>query len=183
MADWFNLQFKASEKQSLALSYLRDNVTRELGYWGGAWGWKSYVWVVWLWMMAHKYPWTRRFIWRKELSNLVKTTLNTYYKFWQDYQIPMNLMGRLDKKYNIIKFLNGSEILLLDCATQPADPLFTRFGSLELTWGFIDESNEIDEQAITILKTRISRQKNKEYGLIPKLLETFNPDQGHVKRR
>ena len=36
-------------------------------------------------------------------------------------------------KYNIIKFSNGSEILLLDCATQPADPLFTRFGSLELT--------------------------------------------------
>lgn len=143
----------------------------------------SYIWVVWLWMMAQKYPWTRWFIWRKELSNLVKTTLNTYYKFWQDYQIPINLMGKLDKKYNIIKFLNGSEILLLDCATQPADPLFTRFGSLELTWGFIDESNEIDEQAITILKTRISRQKNKEYGLIPKLLETFNPDQWHVKRR
>ena len=72
-------------------------------------------------------------------------------------------MGRLDKKYNIIRFTNGSEILLLDCATQPADPLFTRFGSLELTCGFIDEANEIDEQAVTILKTRIARQKNKEY--------------------
>ena len=83
--------------------------------------------------MAHKYPGTRWFIGRKELSNLVKTTLNTYYKFGQDYKIPMHLMGKLDKKYNIIKFLNGSEILLLDCATQPADPLFTRFGSLELT--------------------------------------------------
>ena len=183
MAEWFNFEFKASEKQALALEYLQDDVTRELGYWGWAgWG-KSYVWVVRLFMMAQKYPGTRWFIGRKELSNLVKTTLNTYYKFWQDYNIPMHLMWRLDKKYNIIKFLNGSEILLLDCATQPADPLFTRFGSLELTGWFIDESNEIDEQAITILKTRISRQKNKEYWLIPKLLETFNPDQGHVKRR
>lgn len=113
----------------------------------------------------------------------MKTTLNSYYKFGMDYEVPLSLMGRLDKKYNIIKFNNGSEILLLDCATQPADPLFTRFGSLELTWGFIDESNEIDEQAIEILKTRISRQKNREYSLIPKLLETFNPDQWHVKRR
>jgi len=63
----------------------------------------------------------------------MKTTLNSYYKFGMDYEVPLSLMGRLDKKYNIIKFNNGSEILLLDCATQPADPLFTRFGSLELT--------------------------------------------------
>ena len=112
----------------------------------------------------------------------MKTTVNTYYKLWQDYEIPKKFMGHLDKKYNIIRFENGSEILLLDCATQPWDPLFTRFWSLELTWGFIDEANEIDEQAVTILKTRIARQKNKEYWLIPKLLCTFNPDQWWVKR-
>lgn len=180
---WFNFNFKATEKQGIALEYLTDDITRELGYGGAAWGWKSYVWVVWLWMMANKYPWTRWFIGRRELSNLVRTTLNTYFKFGQDYNIPMNLMWKWDKKYNIIRFTNWSEILLLDCATQPADPLFTRFGSLELTWWFIDEANEIDEQAITILKTRISRQKNKEYWLVPKILETFNPDQWHVKRR
>ena len=92
-------------------------------------------------------------------------------------------MGRLDKKYNIIKFLNGSEIMLLDCAYQPSDPLYSRFGSLELTSGFIDESNEVEFSAINILQTRIGRQKNMEYGLKAKLLETFNPDQWHVKER
>ena len=112
----------------------------------------------------------------------MKTTVNTYYKLGQAYEIPAKFMWKLDKKYNIIRFENWSEILLLDCATQPADPLFTRFGSLELTGGFIDEANEIDEQAVTILKTRIARQKNKEYKLIPKLLCTFNPDQWWVKR-
>lgn len=179
----FNLEFKASEKQALALSYLMDNKTKEIGYGGWAgWG-KSYIWVAWLWMMCHKYPWTRWFIWRRELSNLMKTTLNSYFKFGEDYKIPQNLMGKLDKKYNIIKFPNRSEILLLDCAEQPSDPLYTRFGSLELTWGFVDESNEVAEQALTILKTRIARQKNREYGILPKLLETFNPDQGHVKQR
>ena len=113
----------------------------------------------------------------------MKTTVNTYYKMWQTYNIPAKFMWRLDKKYNIIRFENWSEILLLDCATQPADPLFTRFGSLELTWWFIDEANEIDEQAFTILNTRIARQKNKEYHLTPKLLCTFNPDQWWVKRK
>lgn len=117
----------------------------------------------------------------------MKTTVNTYYKIGQFYWIPSKFMGKLDKKYNIIRFENWSEILLLDCATQPADPLFTRFWSLELTWGFIDESNEIDEQAITILKTRIWRQNNFKIGgknvhLVPKILQTFNPDQGHIKR-
>lgn len=181
--DWFNLQFKASPKQWLALSYLMDNITSELGYGGGAaWG-KSYLGVVREWMMCQKYPWIRMFIWRRELSNVIKTTLNTYYKFWQDYQIPLQLMGKLDKKYNIIKFLNGSEIMLLDCAWQPSDPLYSRFGSLELTSGFIDESNEVEFSAINILQTRIWRQKNQEYGLKAKLLETFNPDQWHVKER
>ena len=113
----------------------------------------------------------------------MKTTVNTYYKMGQTYWIPAKFMWRLDKKYNIIRFENWSEILLLDCATQPADPLFTRFGSLELTWGFIDEANEIDEQAFTILNIRIARQKNKEYKLTPKLLCTFNPDQWWVKRK
>ena len=182
MANLFTPEFEMTEKQAEAWEALTNNTYRNIGFGGWAgWG-KSFVGVMWLWYMAWKYPWTRRFIGRRELSNLMKTTINTYYKMWQVYNIPAKFMWKLDKKYNIIRFENWSEILLLDCATQPADPLFTRFGSLELTWGFIDEANEIDEQAVTILKTRIARQKNKEYGLLPKLLCTFNPDQWRVKR-
>lgn len=73
--------------------------------------------------------------------------------------------------------------MLLDGAHNPSDPLYTRFGSLELTGGFVDESNEIDGQAITILSTRIGRQRNQEYKIKPKILETFNPDKGHVYTR
>ena len=182
MPKLFTPNFELTEKQSECWAVLTDNTYRNIwfGWWAG-WG-KSFVWVMWLWYMAWKYPWTRWFIGRRELSNLMKTTINTYYKMGQVYEIPKQFMGKLDKKYNIIRFDNWSEILLLDCATQPADPLFTRFGSLELTGWFIDEANEIDEQAVTILKTRIARQKNKEYGLLPKLLCTFNPDQWRVKR-
>ena len=182
MAKLFTPHFEMTEKQAEAWTALTDNIHRNIWYGGWAGGWKSYIWVMRLWYMAQRYPWTRWFIGRRELSNLMKTTVNTYYKLWQDYGIPKKFMWHLDKKYNIFRFDNGSEILLLDCATQPGDPLFTRFGSLELTWGFIDEANEIDEQAVTILKTRIARQKNKEYWIIPKLLCTFNPDQWRVKR-
>lgn len=47
----------------------------------------------------------------------------------------------------------------------------------------MDESNEIAEQCITILSTRVGRQNNTKLGVKQKILETFNPDKGHVYRR
>ena len=110
MAKLFQPNFEMTEKQAEAWAALTDNKYRNIWYWGWAgWG-KSYIGVMWLWYMAWRYPWTRWFIWRRELSNLMKTTVNTYYKLWQDYWIPKEFMWHLDKKYNIIKFSNGSEI-------------------------------------------------------------------------
>lgn len=83
----------------------------------------------------------------------------------------------------MIRFANGSEILLIDLAYKPSDPLYERLGSLELTDGAIDESGEVDEMAIQILSTRIGRYRNSEYGIRRKILETFNPNKGHVNRR
>lgn len=177
------VNFKATPKQWEMLKLLADDETTEIGYWWWAWGWKSFAGVFGIWMMAMKYPWTRWFFGRKELLNLKRTTLTSYYKVMTEYEIPENYKWTLNSQTNTIKFPNGSEILLLDCAWQPSDPLYTRFGSLELTWWFIDESNEVQNQCITILNTRLWRQKNKEYGLKPKLLETFNPDKWHIYER
>lgn len=177
------LEFKANKKQWDAIKCLLDNITTEIWYWGWAgWG-KSFLWVFWVRMMCQKYPWTRWFFGRKELVNLRKTTLNSYYKFLAEYEIPEINKWKLNGQDNVIRFSNWSEILLLDLAYQPSDPLYTRFGSLELTGWFIDESNEIDAQAIMILNTRVGRQKNSDYNLKPKVLETFNPDKGHVYER
>lgn len=177
------MQLDLSAKQYMAWEVLMDQETSEIWYWGAAgWG-KSYLGVAWIWTMANKFPWTRWFFWRKELTNLKKTTLNSYYKFLQDYKIPKVNSGKLNSKDNFITFMNGSEILLLDCAYQPTDPLYTRFWSLELTWGFVDESNEISQDCIAILNTRVGRQRNHEYSIKPKILETFNPDKWHVYRR
>lgn len=134
-------------------------------------------------MMRNKYPGTTGFFWRKELKRLKQTTLASYFKFCDDYKIPEKQRGNFNAQDSEIKFENWSKILLLDLANQPSDPLFTRFGSLELTDWFIDESNEIEEQCITIISTRIWRQKNEDYNLLPKLLQTFNPDKWHVYRK
>lgn len=180
------LQFNTygNEKQKDAFRYLLwyPEVT-EIGYWWAAWWWKSYTGVSWCWMQCNKYPWVRYFFWRQELKRLKQTTLATYFKFLSDYNIPEQQKGIFNAQDSVIKFHNGSEILLLDLAYLPSDPLYTRFGSLELTGWYIDESAEIDEQCITILMTRIWRHKNEEYWLAPKLLEWFNPDKWQVYRR
>ena len=125
-------------------------------------------------------PGVKYLIGRKELINLRKTTLATFFKMVGELGFVPSDLFSLNSMTNTIRFNNGSEIVLMDMAYKPSDPEYLRFGGLELTGAFIDESNESEEKALGILKTRIGRAKNKEYGLLPKLLETFNPSKNHV---
>lgn len=171
-------------KQKLCFEYLlwHPEIT-EIWYGWAAWWGKSYTGVSWQWMMCNKYPWYRGFFWRQELKRLKQTTLATYFKFLDDYKIPESQRWVYNAQDSVIRFKNWSEILLLDLAYLPSDPLYQRFWSLELTGWYIDESAEIDAQCISILSTRVWRQKNEEYWLAPKILEWFNPDKTHVYRR
>lgn len=185
----------SSEAQKKALNELIHwKIISELWFgWGAGWG-KSYTGVAWQWIMRMSYPWTKWFFWRNQLINLKKTTLASYYKFCMEYNIPVVQRWRLNWNTNTIEFdmfkilwhwyeWVKSEILLLDLSNKPSDPLNTRFGSLELTDWFIDESNEINASIIEILHTRIWRWFNDKYNILPKILETFNPDKWHIYRR
>lgn len=132
-----------------------DNITSDLGYGGAAWWWKTRIGCEWLNMMCQKLPWTRWFIWREELKRLKMSTLLTMFEVlnvrwlteWTDFW------------YNDIKglitFENWSSIWLLDLAFQPSDPLYSRFWSMEFTGWFIDEANETNPKAASILRTRV----------------------------
>ena len=179
------LEFIATPKQFEALQYFRDETTTEIWFWWAAWGSKSWLWCFAVYSSCFEYPWSRRVIWRKELVNLRRTTLATYYKMMDYYKVPELDRWNLNSQTNTIKFQNWSEIILLDCAAQPSDPEWTRFGSLELTGAFIDEANEVDAKGIEMLKTRIWRQNTfvinwKTVKKHPKFLECFNPNKGHV---
>lgn len=180
MSDTLKIDFKPTLKQQVALKYLLDKVTTEIWFWGAAGWWKSILGSFRLWMLAMQYPWVRLFMWRKELTNLTKTTLQSYYKVMEMLHVPEYARGKMDWKNNIIKFQNGSQIYLLDLAYKPADPLYARLWSMEFTCWFVDESAEVAASALAILKTRIWRQLNDKYNLKPKILETFNPDKWHV---
>jgi hypothetical protein len=172
--------FKPSPKQFQAWEYLTDDVTTELGYGGAAHGGKSYLGCFFEVAMCEAYPDTGWLLGRKELINLKRTTLLTFYKVCNEYGFKPDKHFKYNQQSNIIDWHNGSQIFLMDLSYNPSDPLYTRLGGLELTGAFVDESNEIPILGIETLKTRLGRRKNKEYGLLPKLLEGFNPDKAHV---
>jgi hypothetical protein len=152
------VDFYATEKQWEALKYRKDDTTTEIWFGWAAWWSKTWLGCFAIWMSCMELPWSRWVIWRKELVNLRRTTLHTYQTMMDYYKIPEDNRWRLNNQTNTITFPNWSEIILLDCATQTSDTEWTRFWSLELTWAFIDESNEVDPEWIEKLKTRIWRK-------------------------
>jgi len=177
------LTFNATVEQSIALDYLFDNETREVGYGGGAGGGKSILGAFWVWSMCNTYTGVRYFFGRNELKRLKQTTLVSYFEFCDLYKIPACQRGKYNEQKSSITFENGSSILLLDLKYKPSDPLGATFGSLLFTGGFIDESYEITYKYIEVLYSRIGRWKNAEYGIKPKILEASNPDKGHFNNR
>ena len=169
-------------KQSEAWNAWESEDITELGYGGAAGGGKTRLGCYLLITACEMYPGSRWAIGRKELKTLRLTTLSTLFEIFKE-------LGYCDKDYKydvqqgLITFTCGSQILILDTAYSPQDPEYTRFGSLEITGAWIDESNETPEKAKSILKTRVGRKNNIKGVLIkPFWLETFNPNKGHVYR-
>jgi len=168
---------KLTIKQTIALDYLEDNSTGELYYGGAAGGGKSVLGCYWQIKNRLKYPGTRGFIGRSELKNLKKTTLNSFFEVCKMQGLKPEVHFKYNEQSSIIKFTNGSEIILADLYAYPSDPEFDSLGSLEITDAFVDEAPQIISKAKQILKSRI-RFKIDEHGLIPKLLMTGNPSKG-----
>lgn len=169
-------------KQSEAWDCWESKDITELGYGGAAGGGKTRLGCYLLITACEQYPGSRWAIGRKELKTLRLTTLTSLFEIFKE-------LGYSEKDYKydvqqgLITFTNGSQILILDTAYSPQDPEYTRFGSLEISGAWIDESNETPEKAKSILKTRVGR-KNTINGkeVKPFWLETFNPNKGHVHR-
>lgn len=169
-------------KQSEAWSAWESEHITELGYGGAAGGGKSRLGCYLAITIAEMYPGSRGAIGRKELKTLRLTTLSTLFEIFAELGY-RDGGYKYDAQQGVVHFPNKSQIYLLDTAYSPQDPEYTRFGSLELTWAWIDESNETPEKAKSILKTRVGRKNNLNGKEIkPFWLETFNPNKGHVYR-
>lgn len=177
-----NIMFMPSKKQELAWDKLTDDTTTFVGYGGSAFSGKSYLMCYWLTIQCIAYPETAWGLGRKELSQIKRYTLDTLFKVFAECNITQDHYV-YNQQLNTIRFFNGSKIYLLELAFKPSDPLYQRFGGMELTGAAVDESGEVEHSAINMLATRCGRRRNKLYNIKKKVLETFNPAKNHVYNR
>lgn len=180
MARQIDYNFKPLTRQSEALKFLSvDSDVETILYGGAAGGGKTMLGCMWQILRRLKYPGTRSLIGRAKLDTLKKTTMNTFFQVAQQIGLKAGEDFAYNQQSHIIKFSNGSEIILADLFLYPADPQMTDLGGLELTDVFIDEATEITEKAYSIVSSRI-RYKLNEFGLKPKILLTCNPSKGWI---
>lgn len=178
-----SLNIQANDKQRQALLAWEDNVVDDVVYGGAAGGGKSFLAGIALTITALKYPGAKLFLGRKELKTLMLTSYITLtQKVFPVFGIVHERDWKLDGKYNVIHFSNGSTINLLDLAYTPADPLYDRFGSHEYTSGWIEEASEVDFKAYDVLKSRVGRHNDFVIKGVPtkvksKLGLSLNPSQ------
>lgn len=165
---------KLSKKQTIALDYLEDDVTTEIGYGGGAGGGKSILGCYWQLKRRLKYPDTRGLIGRASLKTLKETTLQSFFYVANEQGLKANIHYKFNAQSNQIIFPNKSIIFLKDLFLYPSDPNFDELGSLEITDLFVDETAQISKKAWDIAQSRIRYNLDK-YGLVPKALWTSNP--------
>jgi len=172
---------RGNEKQLEASEAWANDEVFEIYYGGRKGGGKSYLGGNLIFSDALTYPGIHCFIARKELSDLTKHTIPTIYEVFESWG--------LSKRYytyngtqNTFTLYNGSIVYLLYAKYLPSDPLYERFGSMQMTRGWIEEGGEFVEDAYKNLKISIGRWKNDVYNLAPKLLTTLNPKKNYIYR-
>lgn len=168
------ITLKPTYKQHLAYEALKDENKKYVVFGGGAGGGKSWLGAEWLIQMCLLYAKTKWFIGRVELTSLMASSYVTFQKVCKYHKISSDLW-KLNGKWNYIEFYNGSRINLIDVKMKPSDPMYERIGSTEYTGGWGEEVGEWNFDAYDVLKSRIGRHMNKEYGIKSTFLLTCNP--------
>lgn len=169
-------------KQIEAAEYWIDDKTEEILYGGAKGGGKSYIGCSLIFGDALIYPGTHYYIARKELNDLRKYTIPSVHEVFKNWGLDIDKYAPFNGQDNIFNLHNGSKVYLISCSIIPSDPLFERFGSMQMTRGWIEEAGEVAEAAKSNLWLATGRWRNEEYKLKKKQLLTANPKKGYLKR-
>jgi phage terminase large subunit len=118
--------------------------------------------------LSMQYPGNRGVMCRYHLSDFKNSTLKTLLEC-----LPKELIANHNQAENVIKLINGSEILYMGLAEQEN---ISKLKSMELGWFAIDEASEIPKDNFLLFQSRLRRLLPKGgfppfYGLL-----ASNPD-------
>lgn len=170
---------KGNRKQYECLRVWNDLHTEEILYGGAKGGGKSFIGCSIILADALMYAGTHYFIARKQLNDLRKFTIPSIHEVLNLWDLPQEAY-KYNGQDNYFELYNGSKVFLLDCKYLPSDPQYQRFGSMQMTRGWIEEGGEFEFDSYSNLKISIGRWKNKEYNLKGKLLITANPSKNFL---
>jgi len=159
-----------------------EHPCKYLVYGGAAGGGKTWLGVMWLFVMCTQYPGTRYFVGRRQLKDIKQSIVVTMNKFVRSLRLDPKNYFKLSSASGSMHFHNGSEVVALDLRYMPSDPFYERYGSLEFTSGWIEEAGEVNEMAYEMLKSRLGRYLNDQIEYPAKLLLTTNPKKNWVYR-
>lgn len=174
----FNTHGNSKQKEA-AIAWTDDSVT-DIVYGGGKGGAKTYTGVALIFGDALMYPETHYFIARKELNDLRRFTIPSIHEVLNDLGLEPHLYLTWHGQDNFFELPNGSKVFLIAAKYLPGDPQYQRFGSMQMTRGWIEEAGEFAPAAKANLQASIGRWKNDVYGLVPKLLQTCNPSKNYL---
>lgn len=170
-----------NEKQKDCARAWKDESVIDIAYGGSKGSAKSYTGCALIFGDAFMYPGTHYFIARKQLNDLRKFTIPSVYETLDNFKIPRTAY-KYNGQDNLFETNNKSKIFLLEARYLPGDELYERFGSMQMTRGWIEEAGEIDENAKNNLAASTGRWKNDLYGLSGKILQTCNPSKNYLYR-
>jgi hypothetical protein len=173
-------ELKLQDRQTAAADYWVDDITEELLFGGAKGGGKSYLGCSLIFGDALIYPDTTYFIARRDLNDLIKYTYPSIVEVFNLMGISFQDYVTFNGQHSYFKLYNGSRVFFIDCKKLPSDPDFQRFGSLQFTRGWFEETGQIDSMAIINLAAAVGRWKNVEYNLKRKILMTCNPNKGYA---
>jgi hypothetical protein len=171
---------RGNTKQKQAASAWIDDTKTDIVYGGGKGGGKSYLGCNLIFGDALIYPETHYFIAQKELNDLRRFTIPSIYEVFDNLELDYRTYLKWHGQDNFFELPNGSKVFLISAKYLPADPQYQRFGSMQMTRGWIEEAGEFSMMAKSNLQASIGRWKNEEYGLKPKLLQTCNPSKNYL---
>lgn len=149
---------------SLTWHYLHDQTTKEIFSGGSAGPGKTFTGCAFAMEQCLRYPGISVGIFRQTAEDLRKSAVETMFRVVEktEGQIVEGKHFRFISNKGIWQWYTGSTCIFDYLNYQPGDPDYRRLGGREFTHAFVDEGDQIEERAVSMLAGRL-RLKNTEF--------------------